>query len=74
MNVYTADTFLMARLDKLPGIYKKVRVHKQDGVTIAADYQADKSMLTLRNKKRAPRRMSEKEKAALRERFSKAMA
>lgn len=50
MNVYTADSFLMARLNKLKDIYKLVRVHKQDGEIVAADYEAEKRFCTLRRK------------------------
>ena len=48
MNVYTADPYLMARLDKLPSIYKRVRIYREGGETIAADYKAEKRFCTLR--------------------------
>lgn len=48
MNVYTADPYLMARLDKLPNIYKRVKSYTNGGETVAADYQAEKRFCTLR--------------------------
>jgi hypothetical protein len=74
MSIHTADPFLMARLDKLSDIYKKVGVHQLDALIVAADYQADKSLLTLRNKKPVGRKMSEAEKKAAVERLAKARA
>lgn len=50
MNVYTADPYLMARLDKLPKIYHRYRVCRQDGKIISADYRAEKRFCTLRRK------------------------
>ena len=72
MNVYTADPFLMARLDKLPDVYKKVRVQKQGGVVVSAEYEADKALVTLRTKKPAIRKMSDGEKREVAERLAKA--
>ena len=74
MNVYTADPYLMARLDKLPDVYSRMRVQKQGGVIISADYEADKSLITLRNKKPVGRKMSEEEKQVAAERLAKARA
>lgn len=48
MNVYTADPYLMARLDKLPNIYKRVKSYTNGGETVAADYQTEKRFCTLR--------------------------
>lgn len=52
MNIYTADRFLMERLDKLPSIYRKWREQKKEGVVVSADYKAEKRFLTLRKKDR----------------------
>ena len=49
MNVYTAEPALMRKLKKLPA-YRVVREHKQDGKTIAIDFEADKKLLTFRSK------------------------
>lgn len=48
MNIYTADINLMARLDRLPAIYKRVKVYQYDGRVVAADYQTEKRFCTLR--------------------------
>lgn len=50
MNVYTADACLMARLDKLPNIYRRVKVYQNDGQVVAADYRAEKRFCTLRRR------------------------
>ena len=49
MNVYTADKYLLARLKKLKA-YTLVREHRQGGKLIAADFEADKRLLTFRSK------------------------
>lgn len=67
MNVYTADPNLMARLDKLDA-YKKWREHRFEGKVIAADYRADKKLLTLRTKK-LTRNMTDEQKKAASERM-----
>lgn len=50
MNIYTADINLMARLDGLPDIYKRVRVYRNGGQIVAADYEAEKRFCTLRRR------------------------
>jgi acetylornithine/succinyldiaminopimelate/putrescine aminotransferase len=65
MNVYTADKYLLARLKKLE-TYTMVREYRQDGVLVAADFEADKKLLTLRSKRMV---MSEEAKAEAAERL-----
>lgn len=48
MNIYTADPYLMARLDKLEHIYKRVKTYRNGGEIVAADYRAEKRFCTLR--------------------------
>ncbi len=67
MRVYTADPALMRRLRGLKS-YKLIREHRQNGKVIAADFEAEKKLLTLRSK--APTsNMSEEQRAAARERL-----
>lgn len=66
MNIYTADPVLLRRLMKLEA-YKLMREHKRGGVTIAADFEADKKLLTLRTM-RTKRELTEEQRAALSER------
>ena len=68
MQVYTADPALMRRLRGLQS-YKLIREHRQgDGKVIAAVFEAEKRLLTLRSK--APTsNMSEEQRAAARERL-----
>lgn len=41
MNIYTADPYLMARLDKLEHIYKRAKTYRNGGEVVAADYRAE---------------------------------
>ncbi len=66
MNVYTADPYLLARLSKQEA-YTLVREHRQDGEVIAADFTADKKLLTLRTK-RVKLELTEEQRAERRER------
>ena len=63
MNIYTADPVLLRRLMKLDA-YTLIREHKQGGVTIAADFEADKKLLTLREKMPASNMTAEQRAAA----------
>ena len=67
LHIYTADPALMRRLDGLQS-YTKTKEHRQGGKVIAAEYEAEKKLLTLRSKAPAVT-MSEKQRAAARERL-----
>ena len=67
MRIYTADPALMRRLDGLQS-YTKTREHRQGGKVVAAEYEAEKRLLTLRSKAPAST-MSEEQRAAARERM-----
>lgn len=67
MNIYTADPVLLRRLMKLEA-YKLMREHKQGGITIAADFEADKSLCFLRDKP-YKKNLTEEQRAALSERM-----
>lgn len=67
MNIYTADKGMMAKLDKLPA-YERHNVYRSEGKIVAADYRADKRLITLRSKRKV---MTEEQKNAAKERFKK---
>ena len=67
LHIYTADPALMRRLDGLQS-YTKTKEHSQGGKVIAAEYEAEKKLLTLRSKAPASK-MSEEQRAAARERL-----
>ena len=50
MLIYTANPALLRRLEKLPA-YTKIKEYKHGGRVIAADFTADKHLLTLRSKR-----------------------
>ena len=55
MTIYTTDRTMITKLDKLveDGEYEVIEEHKlQNGRVIGKTYKADKSLLTLRAKKR----------------------
>lgn len=68
MTVYTADPFLLAKLEK-SGEYEKVQEDKQGGQVVAATFKASKKMLTIRMKRPARREMTDEEKKAAAERL-----
>jgi len=65
-TVYTADKATMARLDKLT-TYKRVKQYKHGGQIVAADYECDKHLVTLRSK-RMTRELTDEQRATLSER------
>jgi len=67
MNIYTADKTLMAKLNKLPA-YEKWREYRSEGRVVAADFRADKKLITIRSKRKV---VSEKQREAAKERFKK---
>ena len=69
MRIYTADPALMRRLNGLQS-YKLIKEHRQGGKVTAAEYEAEKRLLTLRSKAPAST-MSEEQRAAARERLRK---
>ena len=69
LHIYTADPSLMRRLNGLKS-YTKTKEHKQGGKVIAAEYEAEKKLLTLRNKPPGCN-MSKEQKEAARERLRK---
>ena len=70
MHIYTADATMMRKFDALEA-YRKTREHKQEGRTIAAEYEADKALVTFRSKRKTVKPLSEEEKQARRERLRK---
>ena len=67
LHIYTADPALMRRLNGLQS-YRLVREHQQGGKVIAAEYEAEKRLLTLRNKAFTSN-MSNEQRAAARQRL-----
>ena len=70
MNIYTSDSTIMTKLDK---IYKRTREHRADGQLYAAEYVVDKRLLSFRSKL-TKRTMTEEEKAVLSERMKRMRA
>lgn len=71
MQIYTADPALMRRLRGLQS-YKLIREHRQgDGKVIAAVFEAEKRLLTLRSK-RVKVELTEEQRKERRERLRKA--
>lgn len=71
MSVYTADPYLLGWLKRQPA-YTLVREHKQGGQVVAADFTADKRLLTLRTKPPARQKLTEEQKELARENLKKA--
>ena len=63
LHIYTADPSLMRRLNGLKS-YTKTKEHKQGGKVIAAEYEAEKKLLTLRSKAPGSSMSKEQRKAA----------
>lgn len=61
MNIYTSDTTIMTKLDK---IYKRKREHRADGQLYAVEYDVDKRLLTFRSKRTKLNLTDEQRKAA----------
>lgn len=70
MSVYTADPYLLGWLKRQPA-YTLVREHKQGGQVVAADFEADKKLLTLRTKPPARQKLTEEQKAEVAARLKK---
>lgn len=70
MNIYTSDSTVMTKLDK---IYKRTREHRADGQLYAVEYDVDKRLLSFRSKL-TKRTMTDKEKAVLSERMKRMRA
>ena len=70
MNIYTSDSTVMTKLDK---IYKRKREHRADGQLYAVEYDVDKRLLSFRSKL-TKRTMTEEEKAVLSERMKRMRA
>lgn len=66
MEIYTTAPPLMRKLSNCKE-YTKVREDRAGGKVIAMYFKADKKLLTLRNKKRAVRKMTAAEKEKARE-------
>ena len=69
MTVYTANPNEIARLEKLPA-YKKIKEDKNGGKVIAATFEADKHLLTLRSK-RLKRNLTDEQRTAISERMKR---
>lgn len=63
LHIYTADPALMRRLNGLQS-YKLIKEHRQGGKVIAAEYEAEKRLLTLRSKAPAVTMSKEQREAA----------
>lgn len=61
MTVYTADTFLIAKLRERAG-YELIREDRQDDQVVAAVFRASKKLVTLRGQ-RPPMSAEDREKA-----------
>lgn len=65
MEVYTSDPYLIKKLEANDE-YQKIKSDKY-----SATFKADKKLLTLRQKRKAGRQMTDEEKEAARERIIK---
>ena len=65
MNIYTSDSTVMTKLDK---IYKRKREHIADGQIYAVAYDVDKRLLSFRSK-RTRRTLTDEQKKAAAERL-----
>jgi len=70
MTVYTADTFLIERLKSLDA-YRLIREYTQGGQVVAADFAADKKLITIRKGRRA---LTDEQREKLAEQLSKGRA
>lgn len=70
MIVYTADPYLMKKLESYPA-YEKIKEYRNEGRVIAADFRADKRLLTFRKERRT---YTEEQKERFRENLAKANA
>ena len=68
MIVYTSDPYLLKKLESYPA-YTKIKEYKQDGRVIAADFTADKRLITFRKERR---QYTEEQKERFRENLAKA--
>ncbi len=63
MTVYTADPALMRRLSRLSA-YRKIREDKNNGKVVSMTFEADKRLVTLRNKRVVSTQTAEQKDAA----------
>lgn len=61
--IYTTDTTVMTKLDKMGGVYKRVKESKESGVVVAVTYEAPKRLISYRSRVMKPK-LSEEQKAA----------
>ncbi len=69
-RLYSSDTRFRNRFRKLYSD-KQVKTYKQDGETIAEEYEVDKRLITFRSAVPKARVLSEEEKQELRERLER---
>ena len=73
MTIYTTEQRMMTKLDKLciEGEYELIEEHKLKGRVVGKTYKADKTLLSLRSKKR---NLSEEQREEVRKRFAEMRA
>ena len=73
MTIYTTEQRMMTKLDKLctEGEYELIEEHKLKGRVVGKTYKADKTLLSLRSKKRT---LSEEQREEVRKRFAEMRA
>lgn len=67
-RIYSSNTLVLARLAKKGNEYQRISVDRMNGEIVAAAYEFDKHLLTLRNK-RTSRNMTDEQRQAARERM-----
>jgi len=71
--IYTTDSTVMTKLDKMGGVYKRVKESKESGVVVAVTYEAPKRLISFRSKIMR-RNLTDEQRKALSERMKRTLA